>query len=76
MSSCKIFNIIIKSDEDLRQEQFATQLINEFLQIFKIENVKCYLMPYEIIATGINEGIVEVIPNSISIDQIKKKWVQ
>ena len=73
LSSYKIFNIIIKSGEDLRQEQFATQLINEFLQIFKIEKVKCYLMPYEIIATGINVGIVEVVPNSISIDQIKRK---
>ena len=73
LSSYKIFNIIIKSGEDLRQEQFATQLINEFLQIFKIEKVKCYLKPYEIIATGINVGIVEVVPNSISIDQIKKK---
>ena len=30
-------------------------------------------MPYEIIATGVNVGIVEVVPNSISIDQIKRK---
>jgi phosphatidylinositol 4-kinase len=73
LSSYKVVNIIIKSGEDLRQEQFATQLINEFLQIFKIEKVKCYLMPYEIIATGVNVGIVEVVPNSISIDQIKRK---
>ena len=73
LTSYKIFNIIIKSGEDLRQEQFASQLINEFLQIFKIEKTKCYLKPYEIIATGKNTGIIEVIPNSISIDQLKRK---
>ena len=73
LTSYKIFNIIIKSGEDLRQEQFASQLINEFVQIFKIEKVKCYLKPYEIIATGKNAGIIEVIPNSISIDQLKRK---
>ena len=43
LNSHKIFRCIIKTHEDLRQEQFATQLINEFYQIFKIENVDCWL---------------------------------
>ena len=73
LSSYKLFNVIIKSGEYLRQEQFATQLINEFLQIFKFEKVKCWLKPYEIIATGTNVGIVEVVSNSMSIDQMKRK---
>ena len=33
LNSHKIFRCIIKTHEDLRQEQFATQLINEFYQI-------------------------------------------
>ena len=72
LSSYQLFNIIIKSGEDLRQEQFACQLINEFYQIFKFEKVHCWVYPYEIIATGKDVGIVEVIPNSTSIDEIKK----
>lgn len=71
--SYKLFDIIIKSGEDLRQEQFASQLINEFHQIFKLSKVKCWLQPYEIIATGHNVGIVEVVPNAVSIDQMKQK---
>lgn len=71
--SYKLFDIIVKSGEDLRQEQFATQLINEFYQIFKLSKVKCWLQPYEIIATGHNVGIVEVVPNALSIDQLKRK---
>ena len=72
LSSYQLFNVIIKSGEDLRQEQFACQLINEFYQIFKFEKVHCWVYPYEIIATGKDVGIVEVIPNSTSIDEIKK----
>jgi phosphatidylinositol kinase/protein kinase (PI-3 family) len=57
----------------LRQEQFATQLINEFHQIFKLEGVKCWVNTYEIVATGNNVGIIECVPNAISIDQLKRK---
>ena len=73
LTSYKLYNVIIKSGEDLRQEQFASQLINEFRQIFKFEKVKCWVYPYEIIATGTDVGIIEVVPNSISIDQMKRK---
>lgn len=38
-----------------------------------MEKVKCWLKPYEIIATGTNVGIVEVVSNSMSIDQMKRK---
>ena len=73
LSSYKVCKILIKSGEDLRQEQFASQLINEFAQIFKIEEVDVYLYPYEIISTGNNAGIIEVCPNSISLDELKHK---
>ncbi len=68
-----LFKMIVKSGEDLRQEQFATQLINEFHQIFQMEKVECWVNSYEIIATGDNVGIIECVPNAISIDQLKKK---
>ena len=69
----KIFRCIIKTHDDLRQEQFATQLINEFNQIFKLENVNCWLNTYEIISTGTDTGLVEMVNNSLSLDQLKQK---
>jgi phosphatidylinositol 4-kinase len=68
-----LFKVIVKNGEDLRQEQFATQLINEFQQIFKLEKVECWVNIYEILATGNNAGLIEVVPNSISLDQLKRK---
>ena len=73
LNTYKIFRCIIKTNEDLRQEQFATQLINEFYQIFKLENTGCWLNTYEIISTGNNSGLVEMVNNSLSLDQLKQK---
>ena len=69
----KLFKVIIKNGEDLRQEQFATQLINEFYQIFQLEEVDIWLKPYEILSTGNNVGLIECVPNSISLDYLKRK---
>ena len=71
--SHKIFRCIFKTHEDLRQEQFATQLINEFNQIFKLEGVNCWLNTYEIISTGNDSGLVEMVNDSLSLDQLKQK---
>jgi phosphatidylinositol kinase/protein kinase (PI-3 family) len=38
-----------------------------------LEKVKCWVNPYEIIATGNNVGIIECVPNAISVDQLKRK---
>ena len=73
LNSHKIFRCIIKTHEDLRQEQFATQLINEFYQIFKLENTGLWLNTYEIISTGNDSGLVEMVNDSLSLDQLKHK---
>ena len=73
LDSHKIFRCIFKTHEDLRQEQFATQLINEFFQIFKLENTGCWLNTYEIISTGNDAGLVEMVNDSVSLDQLKQK---
>ena len=73
LKSFKLFKMIIKSGEDLRQEQFTTQLINEFSQIFALEKLDLVLNKYEIIATGNKVGVIECINDAISIDELHKK---
>lgn len=72
-STWRTFKCIVKSGEDLRQEQFASQLINLFNQIFKIEKVDCWVNPYEVISTGKEVGIIECVNHSMSLDALKKK---
>jgi phosphatidylinositol 4-kinase len=65
--------MIVKSGDDLRQEQFAMQLIDTMAQIFKVADVGCWLKPYEILATDSDCGIMVCLKDAMSIDAIKKK---
>ena len=49
-NSWKLFKVIVKSGEDLRQEQFATQLISEFYQIFHSSSVLLLHFHFQLIS--------------------------
>ena len=67
-----LIHVIVKSGDDLRQEQLAMQMISYFSQIFKEKKLKLWLYAYDIIATGDDCGILECVPDAISIDALKK----
>ena len=64
---------IAKADDDLRQESLTMQLIKMMADIFKSSNINLQLRTYEIIITSRTSGLIEFIPDSISIDDLKKK---
>lgn len=67
-----LLHIIVKSGDDLRQEQFAMQLISFFKQTFDEKELGIWLYPYDILATGLDCGILECVPDAVSIDGLKK----
>lgn len=73
LKSWNLCRIIVKSIDDVRQEQFAMQLISQIYQIFKIKKLPLWLKTYEILATGPNCGLIEVINDAMSIDEIHKR---
>lgn len=52
----------------------AIQLMKRFQEIFKKANLKIYLRAYDIFITSSNSGMIEFIPDTISIDGLKKKF--
>ena len=68
-----IKSFIAKADDDLRQESLSMQLIKIMCAIFEKANIPLQLRTYEIIITSKNSGLIEFIPDSISIDGLKKK---
>jgi phosphatidylinositol 4-kinase len=74
--SLTIKNIICKANDDLRQEVLTMQLIKKFDEIFKKENLPLQLHPYEIVITSSSSGIIEYLPDTISIDSLKKKLLE
>ncbi|MFN3340970.1 MAG: hypothetical protein ACK40Z_14815, partial [Dietzia sp.] len=64
--------IIVKSGDDLRQEQFASQLLRQFQKVFRDEGLSVFVRPYDIVATSPDSGVIEAIPDTISIDALKR----
>ena len=54
------------------------QLIKRFNDIFTKAEIPLKLRPYEILITSPSSGLIEFIPNTISLDSLKKnlpiKW--
>jgi len=65
-------SVIVKTGGDLRQEQLAVQLIQEFEKIWKEENCACWVRYFRILITGNSSGLVETITDAVSIHSIKK----
>lgn len=71
-----LISVIVKSPDNLTQEQFASQLIQKFMCIFKMHKLKLWLKPFNIIATCPTGGLIETIPDAVSINQLKKQNAQ
>ena len=49
------------------------QLISLLASLFTVNKLKLFLKPYEILSTGQGCGIIEFLPDCLSIDYIKRK---
>ena len=65
--------IIVKSNDDLRQEAFVMQLIELCHEAFQEAELELWLLPYRIVSTGRSTGILGLIRNSMSFDGLKKR---
>ncbi|KAH7889675.1 kinase-like protein [Phlebopus sp. FC_14] len=65
-------SVIVKTGADLRQEQVAVQLIQEFERIWQEESCQCRVRYFRILITGASSGLVETITDAVSIHSIKK----
>lgn len=70
--SYKVFHFIAKSDDDLRQELMVLHIIKKLKLIFDQANIPLKLRPYSIEVTSSSSGLIEFLPNTNSIDGIKK----
>ncbi|TDH67331.1 hypothetical protein CCR75_003133 [Bremia lactucae] len=68
----RLLPVIVKSDDDLRQEQLALQLIHQFAKVFEESKVPVFIRPYDVIAISATSGLVEAISDTISIDSLKR----
>ncbi|CAD8156732.1 unnamed protein product [Paramecium pentaurelia] len=72
LKSWQLVHLIIKTGDNLKQEQFALQLICQFDQIFKKEGLPLQLRYYEVLSLGPDCGMIEMIKNATTIDSLQK----
>jgi len=65
-------SVIFKGGDDCRQEVLAMQLIQLFNKTWKEAKLPLKLRPYSVMVTSAKSGLIETIPNSVSIDSLKK----
>ncbi|KAG8734179.1 phosphatidylinositol-4- kinase, partial [Ceratobasidium sp. 423] len=61
---------IFKVGDDCRQDVLALQVIAMFKNIFTDIGLMLYLYPYRVTATGPGCGVIDVVPNSTSRDEM------
>lgn len=65
--------VIVKANDDLRQEAFVMQLIELCREAFEEAGLELWLLPYRILSTGRTTGIIEMVRNAMSFDALKKR---
>jgi len=73
----EVISCIFKVFDDIRQDELALQVINLFKHIFQSVGLDLFLYPYRTISNRTGKdldigGIIEVVPNTISRDQMGK----
>ncbi|CAN0592415.1 unnamed protein product, partial [Laminaria digitata] len=68
----RLLPVIVKSNDDLRQEQLASQLLFAMKRILRAEGVRSWLRPYDIVALSSDTGILEAVPDTISLDALRR----
>ena len=71
LAGWNVISLISKSNDDMRQEVFALQLISKFQDIFQANQLSLWLRPYRIISTGNSTGLIETITDAQSLDGLK-----
>jgi phosphatidylinositol 4-kinase len=74
LPSWRLQRVIVKGGDDVRQEVLAGQLVSIFQKIFHSARLPLWLRPYEVVVTSASSGLIEMIPNTVSIDSLKKEF--
>ena len=68
----RLLPVIVKTNDDLRQEEIAAQLLFLMNQILLDGEVRCWLRPYGIVAMSEDSGLIEAIPDTVSMDALRR----
>ena len=72
MKNWDLVSVIVKTGADLRQEAFASQLIQICDKIWKQAGVPVWVKRMRILVSGESSGLIETITNGVSLHSLKR----
>lgn len=71
-ATTEVSGVMIKSNDDLRQEVFVMQMIHFYQSVFAKASLPIWLKTYRILSTSKDTGMIEFLLDSTSVDSLKK----
>ena len=69
----KIHNILYKSNDSLRHDEIISRIIMIFDRILiDEEKLDCYTVKYRVVALDTRSGLIEIVPNSETLETLKR----
>ena len=73
LPSWRLVGVIVKTDDDFRQELLAVQLLQQFLDVWRKEELSLWVFPYSVLVVSNTAGLIEPIQDALSLHQIKSQ---
>uniref|UniRef100_A0A7S4L9J6 PI3K/PI4K catalytic domain-containing protein n=1 Tax=Paramoeba aestuarina TaxID=180227 RepID=A0A7S4L9J6_9EUKA len=67
-------SFIFKVGDDLRKDILTLQMLRVMDSLWKEVGLDLHLFPYSVVATGVNSGLIEVVPKSRTLADIHKTY--
>ncbi|KAG5477859.1 hypothetical protein LSCM1_05161 [Leishmania martiniquensis] len=64
--------VMYKYDDDIRQDQLIVQFIRLVDELLQRDGLQLYLTPYQVMATGPHEGLVEMVPQVTTFFSVQR----